>query len=87
MYIQVGDCVVESNGITVGKMESGSCFGESSYVSGTTRTATIKAGSGPVTVLSISATLLEQLSSACQLRFNKVFLSSLIRRLQGGDAD
>ena len=30
--------------------------------------------------------LLEQLSTECQLRFNKVFLSSLIRRLQGGDS-
>ena len=29
------------------------------------------------------STLLEQASSACQLRFNKVFLRSLIERLQG----
>jgi hypothetical protein len=26
---------------------------------------------------------MEQVSSACQLRFNKVFLRSLIQRLQG----
>jgi serine/threonine protein kinase len=77
-----GDCIVESNGITVGSMETGNCFGESSYVSGTKRTATIKARE-VVTVLSVSATLLEQLSTECQLRFNKVFLSTLIRRLQG----
>jgi hypothetical protein len=31
----------------------------------------------------VSSTLLEQSSSACQLRFNKVFLRSLIERLQG----
>jgi len=77
-----GECVVESNGISVGQMEAGNCFGESSYVSGTKRTATIKANEA-VTVVSLSATLLEQLSTACQLRFTKVFLAALIRRLHG----
>lgn len=82
-YIVVsGICVVESNGVGLGEMETGSCFGEASYVSGVKRTATIRA-KNPVTVLSVSATLLEQLSTECQLRFNKVFLRSLIRRLQG----
>ena len=80
--IVTGECIVESNGITVGAMEAGNCFGESSYVVGTKRTATIKAH-GNVTVVSVGATMLEQLSTECQLRFNKVFLSTLIRRLQG----
>jgi serine/threonine protein kinase len=80
--IVTGECIVESNGITVGAMETGNCFGESSYVTGTKRTATIKAR-GNVTVVSVGATMLEQLSTECQLRFNKVFLSTLIRRLQG----
>ena len=80
-----GNCIVESNGITVGGMKPGNCFGESSYVSGTRRTATIRARD-EVTVLSVSATLLEQLSTDCQLRFTKVFLTQLIRRLQGTDA-
>jgi len=35
-----------------------------------------------VAVLSVSATLLEQLSTECQLHFNKVFLATLIKRLQ-----
>ena len=82
--IVTGECIVESNGITVGAMETGNCFGESSYVTGTKRTATIKA-LGNVTVVSVGATMLEQLSTECQLRFNKVFLSTLIRRLQGID--
>jgi hypothetical protein len=30
---------------------------------------------------------MEQVSSACQLRFNKVFLRSLITRLQGDTAN
>jgi serine/threonine protein kinase len=80
--IVTGDCLVESNGITVGEMQAGNCFGESSYVAGTKRTATIKARES-VTVVSVGATMLEQLSTDCQLRFNKVFLSTLIRRLQG----
>jgi eukaryotic-like serine/threonine-protein kinase len=35
-----------------------------------------------VTVLKVSSTLLEQVSAACQLRFNRVFLRTLIGRLQ-----
>jgi hypothetical protein len=38
-----------------------------------------------VTVLRVSSTLLEQVSAACQLRFNRVFLRALISRLQGND--
>jgi hypothetical protein len=30
--------------------------------------------------------MLEQVSTECQLRFNKVFLRTLIRRLQGNSA-
>ena len=48
------------------------------------RNSTIRADDS-VTVLSVSATLLEQVSTDCQLRFNKVFLRSLIRRLQGSN--
>ena len=39
---------------------------------------------GPVMLLKVTATLLEQMSIACQLRFNKVFLRELIERLQRG---
>ena len=35
-----------------------------------------------VTVLKVGATLLEQSSANCQLRFNRVFLRALIERLQ-----
>jgi hypothetical protein len=38
-----------------------------------------------VTALKVSATLLEQSSSACQLHFNKAFLKTLIARLQSAD--
>jgi hypothetical protein len=39
----------------------------------------------PVTLLTVSATQLEQASAACQLRFNRVFLRSIIERLQGAE--
>jgi CRP-like cAMP-binding protein len=49
------------------------------------RTATISA-SEDVTLLQVSSTLMEQLSSSCQLRFMRVFLRSLIERLQNVEA-
>ncbi len=84
-YIIVsGTCSVERNGKAVGLLTTGECFGETSYVQGAKRTATIRAAEG-VTVLKVSSTLLEQVSASCQLRFNRVFLRSLISRLQNGE--
>jgi eukaryotic-like serine/threonine-protein kinase len=82
-YIIVSGAVsVHSGRRQVGGLSDGDCFGETSYVRGARRTATISATT-PVTLVRVSSTLLEQSSSACQLRFNKVFLRSLIERLQG----
>ena len=72
-------------GKDIGQLEGGECFGETSYVRGAKRLATIRAG-GDVTVMKVSSTLLEQVSAACQLRFNKAFLRSLITRLQTGES-
>jgi hypothetical protein len=79
-----GRVTVERNGSAVGCLEAGDCFGETSYVSDVKRTATIRAEED-VAILSVSATLLEQVSTACQLRFNQVFLRSLIQRLQNAN--
>ena len=76
-----GSVAVMRNGNPVGQLDAGDCFGETSYVRGAKRLATIKALSN-VTLMKVSSTLLEQSSAACQLRFNKVFLRSLISRLQ-----
>jgi eukaryotic-like serine/threonine-protein kinase len=82
-YIIVsGEVMVKSGRRDIGVLGVGNCFGETSYVRGARRTATICANA-PVTLVRVSSTLLEQASSACQLRFNKVFLRSLIERLQG----
>ncbi len=79
-----GACNVERDGALVGRLEAGDCFGESSYLRGAKRQAAVIAGND-VTILRVSSTLLEQASSACQLRFNKVFLKALISRLQNGE--
>jgi serine/threonine protein kinase len=85
-YVVVsGRVSVERNGRSLGSLGEGDCFGEAGYNSGARSSASIRAD-GPVTVLSVSATLLEQVSAECQLRFNKVFLRELIRRLQGAGA-
>ncbi len=76
-----GRADVVVGGRRVGGLGSGDCFGETSYVRGAVRTATIRAATD-VTLIRVSATLLEQASTACQLRFNKVFLRALIQRLQ-----
>ena len=82
-YIIVsGQAEVEANGRKLGVLSDGACFGETSYVRGAKRTASIRA-KGPIQILRVSSTLMEQVSQACQLRFNKVFLRSLITRLQG----
>ena len=85
-YILVqGECSVDRNGSIVGRIDTGDCFGEAGYVKGARRTATIRAAA-PVTALKVSATLLEQVSAACQLRFNRMFIKSLITRLQSTDS-
>ena len=82
-YIIVSGAVsVERFSRELGRLDTGECFGETSYVHGAKRLATIRATSA-VTLMKVSSTLLEQVSASCQLRFNQVFLRSLIGRLQG----
>jgi serine/threonine protein kinase len=82
-YIIVsGKVMVQAGRRNLGSLGPGDCFGETSYVRGAKRQASIQA-EGAVTILRVSSTLMEQVSSSCQLRFNKVFLRSLITRLQG----
>jgi serine/threonine protein kinase len=80
-----GRVTVERNGETIGTFGAGDCFGETSYVSDVKRNSTIRAVDG-VEILSVSATLLEQVSAACQLRFTRVFLNTLIQRLEGSNS-
>jgi CRP-like cAMP-binding protein len=83
-YIVVsGRLRVNRGGEVVNNIETGGCFGEAVFADSSRRDALIEA-EGPVTLLKVTATLLEQTSIACQLRFNKVFLRELIERLQRG---
>jgi len=84
-YVVVsGRVLVRRDADTVGQVDTGGCFGEAAFAEGARRDTAITADS-PVTLLRITATLLEQTSIACQLRFNKVFLRELIERLQRGN--
>jgi serine/threonine protein kinase len=83
-YVVVSGTVrVSRNSETAFRIETGGCFGEASYAEGTRRDSAI-AAEGEVTLLKVTATLLENASIACQLRFNKVFLRELVERLQRG---
>jgi CRP-like cAMP-binding protein len=68
------------SGREVQTLNSGDCFGEMGYLSKTRRSASIIA-SGRVGLMKVNATLIEQVSKDCQLRFCKVFLRILIDRL------
>jgi eukaryotic-like serine/threonine-protein kinase len=83
-YVVVsGSVKMSRGGDLVGRVEAGGCFGEASFSEGARKDAVIEAD-GEVTLLKVAATLLEQSSISCQLRFNKVFLRELITRLQRG---
>jgi len=83
-YVVVsGQVRVSRGGDVVGSVGSGGCFGEAAFAEGSRRDTVIEA-EGPVTLVKVTATLLEQTSISCQLRFNKVFLRELIERLQRG---
>ena len=79
--IVTGEVSVKSSGNTVGHLRAGDGFGETGYLEQARRSAAI-AANGDVLIMRVRATLLEQASAACQLQFNKVFLRSLIKRLQ-----
>jgi eukaryotic-like serine/threonine-protein kinase len=86
-YVVVsGSVKMSRGGELVGRVETGGCFGEASFSEGSRRDAVIEAD-GQVTLLKVAATLLEQSSISCQLRFNKVFLRELVTRLQRGAVD
>lgn len=80
--IVAGQVKVMKDGKLLNVLKEGDCFGEMAYLSGdrARRTASITAVS-EVQLLKIQDVQLEQLSDACQLRFNRVFLKTLIERL------
>lgn len=75
-----GKVIVKKGGKDLVVLGSGDCFGEMGYISKAKRTASIFS-LVDVTLLQVNSTIIEQASQGCQLRFNKVFLKTLIERL------
>lgn len=75
-----GDVIVKKASRVLGSLEEGDCFGEMGYFTRSKRTATILAVN-KVTTIKINASLIEQASINCQLKFLQVFLRTLISRL------
>ena len=85
-YIMVsGEVAVHKAGTDLGILGPGDCFGEMALAGNRSRSATIQARSA-VTAMKVRASLIEQASVHCQLRFYKVFLRTLIERLSSATA-
>lgn len=76
-----GDVVVRKRGQDLTTLKAGDCFGEMSYLARSRRTATISA-LNDVCILRINETQMEQARDSVQARFNKVFLKTLVQRLE-----
>lgn len=64
-------------------LKAGACFGEMAYVNQAgkpVRSASVISGTD-VTLLKIQSAALEQASAQMQLRFNKIFMQTLVERL------
>jgi eukaryotic-like serine/threonine-protein kinase len=75
-----GNAEVRKGNTLIDTLMKGDCFGEIGFLTATRRTATVKAAD-QVLALRVSSTLLDQVSTDCQLRFYKIFTQTLIYRL------
>jgi serine/threonine protein kinase len=75
-----GGVNVVKNDKIVGVMKQGDCFGEIAFLTNQPRNATIVART-EVSLMSVSASLMEQASTETQLRYYRIFLENLIARL------
>lgn len=78
--LALGKAEVRKRGKLLHLLDKGDCVGEIGFLTTTKRTATVVATSR-VLALKINATLLDEMSRDCQLRFYKVFSETLIYRL------
>ena len=75
-----GDAGVYKGKKRIDKLVKGDCFGEIGFLTATKRTATVTALTD-VLVLKVNASLMEEASPECQLRYYKAFTQTLIYRL------
>ncbi|MFH1092204.1 MAG: cyclic nucleotide-binding domain-containing protein, partial [Pseudomonadota bacterium] len=61
-------------------LKAGDVFGEMAYLGKTKRTATILAATSAI-MMKLNVSVIDQTSMSTQLRFYRVFLSTLIERL------
>jgi len=81
-YILVsGDATVRKGAADVYTLARGECFGEMGFITRESRTATVLANNS-VWVMKVRPSLIERTSATCQLKFHKVFLSTLASRLK-----
>lgn len=78
--IMAGQANVTKQGTLLHSLREGDCFGEMGYLTKIRRTASVTA-TGPLSLMKVNSTLIEQVTADCQLRFYKVFLRVLIDRL------
>jgi serine/threonine protein kinase len=78
--IAKGGVEVVKNDKVVGLMKQGDCFGEIAFLARQPRNATILARTD-VSLMSVSASLMEQASTETQVRYYRIFLENLITRL------
>jgi serine/threonine protein kinase len=78
--IAKGGVEVVKNDKVVGLMKQGDCFGEIAFLTRQPRNATIMART-EVSLMSVSASLMEQASTETQIRYYRIFLENLISRL------
>lgn len=75
-----GDVSIQRDGVKIGELTSGDCFGEMGYLAKKERTAEVIANDR-VSVMKINDSAMQQVSKDCQLFFSKMFISTLIKRL------
>ncbi len=75
-----GNVVVKKQKKRMALLKRGDCFGEMAYIDKIKRTASIEA-LGNTILMKINSTSVDQMSMDTQLRFYKVFSSTLIQRL------
>jgi serine/threonine protein kinase len=76
-----GDVVVRKRGQDLTNLKAGDCFGEMGYLARSQRTATITA-MNDARILRISEAQMDQAQDSVQARFNKMFLKTLVQRLE-----
>ncbi len=78
--IAKGGVEVWKNDISIGRMYQGDCFGETAFIKNEHRMTTITAKTD-VTLMIVSSSLLDKLSTETQLQYYRIFLENLVNRL------